>query len=53
MRPQAVPTAGCAPPEERGPLIGANDLWIAAQALALGGTLVTDNVASSRRWNAW
>ena len=30
--------------ERRGQSIGANDLWIAALALALGATLVTDNV---------
>ncbi len=31
--------------ERLGTPIGANDLWIAAQALALGAILVTDNVA--------
>lgn len=30
--------------ERRGTPIGANDMWIAAHALALGATLVTDNV---------
>lgn len=30
--------------EQRGKPIGANDTWIAAQALALGATLVTDNI---------
>jgi tRNA(fMet)-specific endonuclease VapC len=30
--------------EKRGTPIGANDLWIAAQARALGASLVTDNV---------
>ncbi|MBK8337453.1 MAG: PIN domain-containing protein [Sterolibacteriaceae bacterium] len=30
--------------ERKGTPIGANDLWIAAQALSLGATLVTDNV---------
>jgi tRNA(fMet)-specific endonuclease VapC len=29
--------------ERKGTPIGANDLWIAAQALALGAVLVTDN----------
>jgi tRNA(fMet)-specific endonuclease VapC len=29
--------------EHRGTPIGANDTWIAAQALAIGATLVTDN----------
>jgi tRNA(fMet)-specific endonuclease VapC len=29
--------------ERRGTTIGANDLWIAAQALAIDATLVTDN----------
>jgi len=29
--------------ERRGTPIGANDTWIAAQALAIGATLVTDN----------
>jgi len=35
--------------ESVGQPIGANDLWIAAQALALGVTLVTDNVQEFRR----
>ena len=35
--------------ERRGQPIGANDLWIAAQALALGATLVTDNVRAFER----
>ncbi|NEZ03416.1 type II toxin-antitoxin system VapC family toxin [Wenzhouxiangella sp. XN201] len=35
--------------ETRGTPIGANDLWIAAQALALGVTLVTDNEREFRR----
>jgi tRNA(fMet)-specific endonuclease VapC len=35
--------------ESRGTPIGANDLWIAAQALALGVTLVTDNEREFRR----
>jgi len=30
--------------EHKGTPIGANDLWIAAQALSIGATLVTDNV---------
>jgi tRNA(fMet)-specific endonuclease VapC len=30
--------------ERQGTPIGGNDLWIAAQALALGAMLVTDNV---------
>ena len=29
--------------------IGANDLWIAAQGLALGAVVVTDNLAEFRR----
>lgn len=35
--------------EAKGTPIGANDLWIAAHATALGLTLVTDNVAEFRR----
>lgn len=35
--------------ERRGELIGPNDLMIAAQALALGYTLVTDNESEFRR----
>lgn len=35
--------------ERRGTPIGANDLWIAAQALALGATVVTDNEREFRR----
>jgi len=35
--------------ESSGTPIGANDLWIAAQALALGATLVSDNVAEFSR----
>ena len=35
--------------ESVGRPIGANDLWIAAQALALGATLVTDNLAEFSR----
>lgn len=35
--------------ERLGTPIGANDLWIAAQALALGAILVTDNVGEFSR----
>lgn len=35
--------------ERQGTPIGANDMWIAAQALALGATLVTDNEREFRR----
>jgi tRNA(fMet)-specific endonuclease VapC len=35
--------------ERQGTPIGANDLWIAAHALALGLTLVTDNVSEFSR----
>ncbi|MCE5180200.1 MAG: type II toxin-antitoxin system VapC family toxin [Betaproteobacteria bacterium] len=35
--------------EKKGTPIGANDLWIAAQALALGVVLVTDNVGEFSR----
>jgi tRNA(fMet)-specific endonuclease VapC len=35
--------------EKRGTPIGANDLWIAAQALALDMTLVTDNESGFAR----
>lgn len=35
--------------ERAGTPIGANDLWIAAQALALDATLVTDNVGEFSR----
>lgn len=35
--------------ERLGRPIGANDLWIAAQALALSATLVTDNVGEFAR----
>lgn len=35
--------------ERQGQPIGANDLWIAAQALRLGVTLVTDNVREFSR----
>ncbi|MHB0985198.1 MAG: type II toxin-antitoxin system VapC family toxin [Sulfuricella sp.] len=35
--------------EEKGTPIGANDLWIAAQALALGAMLVTDNIGEFSR----
>lgn len=35
--------------EKKGTPIGANDLWIAAQALALGAVLVTDNVGEFSR----
>ena len=35
--------------EKNGTPIGANDLWIAAQALALGAVLVTDNVGEFSR----
>jgi tRNA(fMet)-specific endonuclease VapC len=35
--------------ERRGSLIGPNDLLIAAQAVSLGGILVTDNVAEFQR----
>nr|UOZ97486.1 Ribonuclease VapC2 [Cupriavidus sp.] len=44
--------------EQRGKIIGANDLWIAAQALAEGVCLVTDNTAefsrvSGLKWENW
>jgi tRNA(fMet)-specific endonuclease VapC len=35
--------------ERSGTPIGANDFWIAAQGLALGAVLVTDNLAEFRR----
>jgi hypothetical protein len=35
--------------ERRGTPIGANDCWIAAQALALGAVVVTDNQSGFRR----
>jgi len=35
--------------EKQGTPIGANDLWIAAHALVLGATLVTDNVREFSR----
>jgi len=35
--------------EKKGTPIGANDLWIAAQALAIGAVLVTDNVGEFSR----
>ena len=35
--------------ERNGTSIGANDTWIAAQALAIGATLVTDNVREFAR----
>lgn len=35
--------------ERAGTLIGANDCWIAAQGLALGAVVVTDNVAEFSR----
>lgn len=35
--------------EKKGTPVGANDLWIAAQALALGAVLVTDNVGEFSR----
>lgn len=35
--------------EQHGTSIGANDTWIAAQALALGVTLVTDNIGEFSR----
>lgn len=35
--------------EKKGTPIGANDLWIAAQALALGAVLVTGNVGEFSR----
>lgn len=38
--------------ERRGTPIGANDLWIAAQARALGAVLVTDNVRELGRVEA-
>ena len=37
--------------EKQGTPIGANDLWIAAQALAIGATLVTDNLGEFQRVN--
>ena len=37
--------------ESHGTPIGANDYWIAAHALALGATLVTDNVYEFNRVN--
>jgi len=37
--------------ESEGQTIGQNDLWIAAQAKALGATLVTDNEREFRRVN--
>lgn len=44
--------------EQSGRIIGANDLWIAAQTLALEACLVTDNVAefsrvSGLKWENW
>jgi tRNA(fMet)-specific endonuclease VapC len=33
----------------KGEIIGANDLWIAAHALSLGATLVTNNVRKFKR----
>jgi tRNA(fMet)-specific endonuclease VapC len=38
--------------ERRGTPIGANDLWIAAQARALGAVLVTDNMRELGRVDA-
>jgi tRNA(fMet)-specific endonuclease VapC len=35
--------------EAQGTPIGANDLWIAAQALSIGAVLVTDNMREFRR----
>jgi len=35
--------------ERAGKIIGANDLWIAAQGLALGATLITDNTREFER----
>jgi tRNA(fMet)-specific endonuclease VapC len=35
--------------ERKGTPIGANDLWIAAQAMALGAALVTDNTREFAR----
>ena len=35
--------------EKQGTMIGANDLWIAAQTLSLGATLVTDNQGEFQR----
>jgi tRNA(fMet)-specific endonuclease VapC len=35
--------------EQQGTPIGANDYWIAAQALAIGATVVTDNEDEFRR----
>ncbi len=35
--------------QKRGEPIGANDFWIAAQALALGATLVTNNTREFKR----
>lgn len=49
----AAAAAACGPIradlERRGSLIGPNDLLIAAQAISLGGILVTDNVAEFQR----
>ena len=44
--------------ERNGKPIGANDLWIAAQTIAVGACLVTDNVAEfsrvhSLKWENW
>jgi len=38
--------------ESKGTLIGANALWIAAQARALGSVLVTDNILEFSRVEA-
>jgi tRNA(fMet)-specific endonuclease VapC len=38
---------------KQGMPIRANDTWIAAQALALGATLVTDNVREFSRVPVW
>jgi tRNA(fMet)-specific endonuclease VapC len=35
--------------EQKGAMIGSNDLWIAAHALAAGMTLVTNNVREFKR----
>jgi tRNA(fMet)-specific endonuclease VapC len=39
----------CAQLESKGETIGSNDLWIAAHAIAVGLTLVTNNEGEFRR----